>query len=267
MKFKNFIKSDFSETEIRKIDENRDVQLARLIGLLLTDGGLSLISGKKWRVHFTSNSEEFMKEFESLVKQLFNLSTTKEYRNGAWKAQTWTSRKVKDELIGYSPTYRTLSREGKETEAKIPDFIVSNQELAKQFLKYAFTADGTVIFNIGKAKYGYRFDRCAKLYCEHSSLRKQYFELLKKLGYNPIILKDAVLLRKPANMKKFANEIGFVEGVKISGNGLWKGITKFQLMKFAANSYDLKPKALGNSKNDIHTNLVNLILGSGYQMI
>ena len=40
-------------------------------------------------------------------------------------------------------------------------------------------------------------------------------------------MQDAVLLRRPANIAKFATEIGFVEGVKISGNGLWKGIYQF----------------------------------------
>ncbi len=245
----------------------REILLARLVGLLLTDGGLSLISGKKWRIHFTSNSVDFVKEFESLMMQLFNLKVAKEYRNGAWKAQAWISRKVKDELIGYSPSYRTLSKDGKETEAKIPDFIRNNSILAKEFLKYAFTGDGTIIFNIGKARYGFRFDRCVKLYCEHNNLRRQYFELLKKLGYKPTMLKDAVLLRRPENVIKFSEEIGFVEGVKISGSGLWKDITKASLLRFAAKSYNLKPKELGKTKSDIHANLVSLILKSGYQMI
>lgn len=245
----------------------REILLARLIGLLLTDGGLSLISGKTWRIHFTSNSKEFIKEFENLMMQLFNLKVAKDYRNGAWKAQAWISQKVKSELIGYSPTYRTLVKDGKETEAKIPDFITSNENLAKEFLKYAFTGDGTIIFNIGKANYGFRFDRCVKLYCEHASLRRQYFDLLKKLNYNPTMLKDAVLLRKPENIEKFANEIGFVENVKISGAGLWRDITKSNLLRFAAKSYNLKPKELGKTKFDIHANLVSLILKSGHQMI
>ncbi|MFH0949512.1 MAG: LAGLIDADG family homing endonuclease [Candidatus Aenigmatarchaeota archaeon] len=250
-----------------EINKNRKELMAKLIGLLLTDGGLSIISGKRWRIHFTSNSEPFVKVFENLIKQLFNLRIEKNYRNGAWKVQTWISKKVKDELVQYSPTYRTLSIEGETTEAKIPDFIYQNSELAKDFLRYAFTADGTVIFNIGKAKYGFRFDRCVKIYCEHPNLRKQYFELLVRIGYKPTILKDAVLLRKSENIIKFAKEISFVNEVKISGNGLWRGFAKSELLQFVANSYGLKPKSLGKTKSDIHTNLVNLILKSRSQMI
>ena len=267
MKLKNFITSNFDKIEIEESNENRNVLIARLIGLLLTDGGLSRISGKRWRIHFTSNSEHLTNEFEKLVRHLFNLSMAKEYRKGAWRVQAWVSRKVKEELLSYSQTYRTLSIEGKETEATIPSFIFSDKELATEFLKYAFTGDGTIIFNIGKARYGFRFDRCVKLYSEHSRLRKQYFELLKKLGYKPTMPKDAVLLRRQENIIKFTNEIGFVERVKILGKGLWAGISKAELLRFAANSYNLKPKSLGKSKIDIHANLVNLILRSGYQMI
>ena len=127
--------------------------------------------------------------------------------------------------------------------------------------------DGTMIFNIGKALYGFRFDRCVKLYSEHTGLRKEYFDLLVTLGYSPMMLNDSVLLRKPGNIKKFAEEISFVSNVKISGNGLWKGIAKADLLRFAANSYDLKPRQIGNAKYDIHANLVSLILRSRDQMI
>ncbi len=248
--------------------KNKKILLARLIGLLLTDGSLSQIKKTKvWRISFISNSEKLVSEFERLAFELFQIRFTKEHYKGAIQIKHTINRKYVEEMLNYSPTYRTLTKNGKETEAIIPEFIKNQKNLAREFLKYAFTGDGTVIFNIGKAKYGFRFDRCVKLYCEHTSLRKQYFELLERLNYKPTMLKDAVLLRKPENIRKFTKEICFIEGVKISGNGLWNGITKANLLRFAANSYNLKPKELGKTKDYIHTNLVNLILRSGYQMI
>lgn len=122
-------------------------------------------------------------------------------------------------------------------------------------------------FNIGKARYGFRFDRCVRMFCQHTGLRNQYFELLRNLGYKPTIIEGGVLLRKPENAIKFAQEIGFISDVEISGNGLWKGIIKDALLRFVANSYGLKPKALGKTKSDIHANLVRLILESGDQVI
>lgn len=262
MKLKiNFINSNFGKAEIEEINENRQVLLARLIGLLLTDGSLSQIKKTKvWRISFSTSSEELAAEFEKLILELFNIRIRKIPYKGAIEIKHTIGRQFAEELLSYSPTYRTLANDGKETEAVIPEFVKSNENLAREFLKYAFTGDGTVALQIGKAKYGYRLDRNIRIFCEHTNLRRQYFELLKELGYGPTMLKDGVLLRKPENIKKFSEEIGFVEGVKISGNGLWKGITKSQFLRFVANSYNLKPKELGKTKDDIHKNLVSLIL-------
>ena len=249
-------------------NKQREKFLARLIGLLLTDGSLSQIKKTKvWRISFSSNSVELAKEFQALILTLFGIRTRVREYNGALEIKHTLNKKFVEELLIYSPTYRTLAKDGRETEAKIPNFITENEVFAKEFLRYAFTGDGSVILNIGRAKYGFRFDRCVKLYCEHTSLRKQYFDLLTKLGYGPTMLGDAVLLRSPEKLSRFSKEIGFVNDVKISGNGLWKGITKSELLQFAVKSYNLKPKALGKTKDDIHANLVRLILRSGYQMI
>lgn len=261
MELNNFTNSNFGKAKTKEISENRHVLLARFIGLLLTDGSLSQIKKTRvWRISFSSNSEELAAEFEKLVFDLFRIRVRKRPYKGAIEIKHTINKRFAKELLAYSPTYRTLVKDGKETEARIPEFIQSDENLAREFMKYAFSGDGTVIFNIGKARYGFRFDRCVKIYCEHRSLKKQYFELLKELGYNPTMLKDAVLLRKPENMMRFSEEIGFVEGMKISGNGLWKGISKSRLLRFAANSYSLRPKELGKTKTDIHSNLVNLIL-------
>lgn len=245
---------------------NKEILMARLIGLLLTDGGVCQIA-KRWRIHFTSNSEPFVEEFETLIKKLFNLRMVKEYRNSAWKVQAWISRKTRDELLKYSPTYRTLNIDGKETKAKIPNFIKQDTKLANEFLKYAFTADGSVRLNVGKARYGYRFDRTITIFCKHTTLRKQYFNLLKRLGYKPTMLSDGALLRRRENLIKFTKEIGFVKNVRISGNGPWNGITKANFLRFAANSYNLKPRKIGKNKYDIQSNLKKLALRSGNRMI
>ena len=251
------------QIELTENIENRETLMARFIGLLLTDGGVSQISGKKWKVHFTANSETLCNNFITLIKKLFNLSTRPVKSRGAFSINVWISEKTKNELLSYSPNYRKLAYDklnGKYPKTIIPEFISNNSKLAREFLKYAFTGDGSVIFNIGRARYGFRFDRCVKMYCEHPNLRKQYFELLKKLGYKPVIWKDSIILRKPENLTKFQREINFVENVKISGNGLWKGFNKTDLLKFCVKSYGLEPSKLGKTKEEIHTNLKYLLL-------
>ena len=148
--------------------KGREILMARLIGLLLTDGSLSQIKKTKvWRISFSSNSSELTKEFSNLIFQLFEIKTKQRTYKGAFEIKHTLKRKFAEELMTYSPSYRTLAynkQEARYPETIIPNFIVENDTLAKEFLKYAFTGDGTIIFNIGKARYGFRFDRCVKLY-------------------------------------------------------------------------------------------------------
>lgn len=260
------MKSDFSnkfdKIELPENTETRDTLMARLIGLLLTDGGVSQISGKRWKVHFTSSSEMLSIEFGGLMKQLFHLSSRPVKMKGAFYTSIWISRQACDELHSYSKSFRKLAYDkpsGSYPEAIIPRFVMENENLAKEFLRYAFSGDGTVTFYIGKARYGFRFDRCVKLYCEHPTLRLQYFELLKKLNYKPTMWKGSIILRKLENLTKFRNEINFAENVKISGNGLWKDISKSDLLRFCVSSYKLKPSQLGKTKKEIHSNLIKIL--------
>ncbi len=276
MKNKNFQSKNTASLENI---EDRNAILARLVGLLLTDGGVSCISGK-WRIHFTSNSLELINEFRNIMKQLYGYSLATEKRFGAITVRTWINQRVKNELLSLSPSYRTMAcrhfpvcpklqgknykscaicSAGEYPPAKIPDFVFENENLARELLRCALTADGTVTFNIGKARYGFRIDRCVKLYCEHPKLRKQYFDLLEKLYFKPIIVKDGVILRKPQNLEKFMKEINFVGNVKITGNGIWNGFNKTDLLKLCIDSYSLKPSQLGKNKIEIYNSLLKLL--------
>jgi hypothetical protein len=66
-------------------------------------------------------------------------------------------------------------------------------------------------------------------------------------------------MRRKKNLERFNKEIGFVEGVEISGRGQWSGITKSVLLNFCANSYSLKPSSLGKTKKEIYDNLSFLV--------
>lgn len=232
--------------------------LAKLIGFLLTDGGVSKVSGK-WRIHFTSNSDTLNEEFRNLINKIYGYKLATEKRFGAKTLRTWINKEISNELLSLTPNYRTLAYDKSKNDypnAIIPKFILNNRQYGKEFLKYAFTSDGSAIFCIGRAKYGFKFDRFVKICCEHPNLREQYYKLLKKLGYKPSIQNDYVCLRGKENLEKFYKEIGFIEDVEISGNGPWNGITKQELLKFCVKSFDFKPSNLGNSKKQIHINLL-----------
>jgi hypothetical protein len=167
------------------IPENTDK--AKLMGLLLTDGGVSKVSGR-WRFHFTSNSDILVGEFKNLVKRLYGYSLASEKRFGATSVRAFIRNSLADELHKLTPSYRKLAYDklnGEYPAVVIPDFINKNKKMAKLFLKYAFTGDGCISFSVGKAKYGFKFDRNIAIYCEHPILRMQYYLLLKELGYAP----------------------------------------------------------------------------------
>lgn len=272
MKFKNFNK-----------------KLSKLIGLLLTDGGVLCVSGK-WRVHFTSNSKILVDEFRHLMKDLYGLSVATEKRFEATTVRAWINRKVVKELLSLTPSYRTMEcnhhpkcpkLNGKKHSsciickpkinyppAKIPDFIFENKNLACNFLKYAISSDGSVHFYTGRARYGFRFDRAVRLCCKHPELRKQYLHLFKKLGFETKVFGNEIIIRKHKNLQKFHKEINFVKGVKIRSKGPWNGFEKSNVLDLCLKSYLVSPSDLGNNENDIRNNLVEIFAsGTGSSTI
>lgn len=264
-------------------NSERQLKLAGLVGLLLTDGGVSCVSGK-WRVHYTSKSKVLINEFKNLMRDLYQKNVCPEKRFGAITVRCWIDGNIRNELLSLSPTYRTTmcnhfpicpKIKGKNykpckeclpkdnyPQAKIPKFISQNKSFAREFLKYAITADGSVVFYIGKAKYGFRFDRYIILCCKHSFLCKQYFRLFRNLGFKPKISKKGIVLRRKINLLKFSKEIGFVKGVEILQNKLWNGFDKSTLLRLSVYSFLLKPSELGDTKDKIYKKLLN-ILASG----
>ena len=76
MKFKISIQKQKLEiSELKRIEND----LAKLIGLLLTDGGICNISGK-WRIHFTSNSDTLVNEFKNIVDRIYGYKLFSEKR-------------------------------------------------------------------------------------------------------------------------------------------------------------------------------------------
>ena len=116
--------------------------MARFIGLLLTDGSLSQIKKTKvWRISFSSNSNELADEFEKLVFKLFEIKTKQRSYKGAVEIKHTLKRKFAEELISYSPSYRTLAynkAENKYPEPTIPKFICDKSKISKRIFKICF---------------------------------------------------------------------------------------------------------------------------------
>lgn len=123
--------------------------------------------------------------------------------------------------------------------ASLPNDLIKNKAVLCQFLKVAFSCDGGINLYIAKSKYKWLI-RNAYLACQHPNLIEQYDYLLKKLGIvGKILWKDELLrIQGQESLEKFAKEVGFLEGVKITQNSAyWQGFEKQKVLDLAIKSY------------------------------
>jgi len=263
----------------------RTKELAELSGMLLTDGGVTCVSGK-WRVHFTTTSDILEGRFKELVIKVLNRHPSKASTHSGTQ-QNASINKIINELHELSPTFRTKpcnhfpicpKLRGKHFQpcsicnpikinnemfppAKIPEFIFNDKHGAIDFLRAAFTCDGSIILSVAKSKNGFRLDRKVVLSCEHPQLKEQHAQFLVQLGFKPKIRKDCIVLGGKENIVKFQKEIGFIDGVRIIRNGRWGGMEKSKLLKLCVKSFDMPEIFELKSVEEIFSFLKNLLLG------
>ena len=264
---------------------NDKLKMAELVGLLLTDGGVSRISGS-WRVHFTSTSPVLNQKFKNLVAELLNRHVTEEKRNNA-TIQRASINRVADKLFNFSPSFRTLGCESspvcprirgktsgsctickpilnKKNEkfppTRIPKFLFHNEKAAIRFCRCAFSCDGSVILWVGKTRNGFRLQREVRLFCKHPQLLCQHKKLLEKLGFNPKSSNDTIVIRGKTELTRFFKKIGFVKGVKITRNEIWGGFEKSKLLELCVKSFEMSQIFKLKSKTKIINFLKNSLL-------
>ena len=79
------------------------------------------------------------------------------------------------------------------------------------------------------------------LACHHPILRKQYLLLLKNSGIiaTDVTGNNIVRIQGEKNVKKFAEKIGFIEGIKVTKHSkFWVGREKNEVMRLMLDSYD-----------------------------
>lgn len=251
-----------------KMKSEERKELAKLIGMILTDGGID----RKWRMHFTTTSPILEEEFRKFTKQILDRPAIKERCHDAVRLVTRVT-KLKDYFEKLSPVWRhqactsfpyarcikdssfhkfhILKEDKKFPLVVIPDFILEDKVCSAEFLKYAFTCDGTVTFAVAKSKYGFRLHRKVKIACEHPLLKQQYSEILKSFGIDSYIEKDGIGITGRERIELFFKQIGFVKGVVILGKKVWGGIEKYKLLQLCVKSYEMNEVFELTSKEEI----------------
>ncbi len=257
------------ETQSNALEPN--VDLGILIGLLLTDGGISKHQNS-FQIEFTNKSQALHDIFKAELRKLFEITKFTEISHSDFKEIKRTKVRNKhaiEALFNIVPTFRTKQfTDGTFPQSKLPDFFfeLPNVEIYK-ILQAMFSADGCVSLWIvrNKRKNLWEIKKLVKISCKHPVIRQQLFQLLKKLDYSPTLRKsnDEVVLFRKQDIIKFRKEIGFVNGVKVTKDSKnWEGFEKNQILDLAIKTYKLKKKDLHEfkTKDDIIFSLKSTIL-------
>lgn len=230
--------------------EELDPEEVVLLAILYTDGCLSPKGKNSWRLFLGNTSWQIIRLFKSSLVSLFGVAEkririAKRNVNGKpyFKAII-DSKEIGDYLFEKYGTFRTLkyiSDNGQSYYplASLPESLAKDKNATRQFLQVAFSCDGGINLYVARSKYIWLI-RNIYLACQHPTLIKQYHLLLKSLGVEAkILFKDELLrIQGKANIEKFAQEIGFLKGVKITQNSAyWQGIEKQTVLKLTLASY------------------------------
>lgn len=244
-----------------KVKEN--VDLGILIGLLLTDG---CVRKNKWKIVFTNKSEALQNFFKTKFISVFgNANFIEISRPNGVKNIEVNSKQIVTTLLKFTPTYRTRKfDDGTFPSVKIPEFIfkLKEKEICK-ILQAMFSADGTVCMSIkwNKRKEKWVFGRRVKITSQNPRIKQQVAELLQKCGFSPSIQCDGVALERKSDIIRFAKEVRFVDGVKVTKNKIWREKDKNVVLDLLVRTFKISQTELNKfkSKEEIINFLNNLL--------
>ena len=227
-----------------------DKATATLIGLLFTDGCLSPKGKNSWRFYFSNKSEKLISVFRECMMQVFALPQSRVRlgftKDGLYRAIV-DSKEFGELFTQRFGTFRTLNYPGGElTKAHLPIRELLKHNVAKEFLKAAFSCDGGVNLYVARRKGTQWLIRGVYIACAHPILRKQYCFLLKSFGINArnVHGDEKVKIETKKDIQLFYQKVGFIEGVRITHTSkFWPMIEKQKLLKRVIESYD-KPASV-----------------------
>ena len=213
--------------------------------LLFTDGS---VMPPRHRVGFSNTSPVLIRRFVRLVKEVYGYTISKGYFQPGKSSRLpvtaiqFPSKEIVNDLLSDAPGYRTDPfKDGSYPDARLPVswFALPEDQLA-EVLQCAFDADGGCSLRVSRSakKQCFELERQVFLTCWHPVLRKQYAELVNKLGISAHVYRDRVSITGENNFRKFADNIGFSPGVMVSYKSpRWQGIEKRRLLQLILHTY------------------------------
>lgn len=106
---------------------------------------------------------------------------------------------------------------------EIPDFITSNRELSKIFLRIFFGAEGSISIDRKYPK--------IEISTTTKKLQEQLQQMLLSLGIRSRIYSNGIHIREKESVKRFIKEIGVAPVFRI-GRGKFAGMKKVDVLNF-----------------------------------
>lgn len=199
-------------------------ELASLLAMLFTDGGVSPKEKNSWRIYFSNSSEILIQLFQDCVAKIFGLERKririKVTLEGFHKVVI-NSKEIGNYLVRRFGTFRTLKyKDGKWPDIKLPIDQLITSNVVDEFLKVAFSCDGGLCFYPayregprGGTKW---LIRTVFLSCHHPKLRKDYLTLLRFLGIRArdVPQDGKIKIEDENNIRKFKKLVGFARVVR-----------------------------------------------------
>ena len=208
------------------------LDLLKLHIMLLADGGI-VKRERTYKIYLTNNSEILQEMFKECAKRAFGINHFITDVSRGSPQIIFHSKSAAKKLFKLSPTYRT----SKYSDGTIPPAKLTSQlfklpvKEQRELLKLLFSLEGSISVAFQQRKNKTQMLPRIKLGCTHLKLRKQLCRWLRKLGFHPTEEKEGIYLRKLADIKKFAREIKFIDGVKVCGKArFFKGMEKNELL-------------------------------------
>lgn len=235
--------------------------LASLIGMLLTDGGVSKISKNRFEIFLASNSKGLRNEFELDMREHFGVDRFYTIHGKTVCKIRAVEESAGLQLLRLSPTFRTRPCNvypfcpkmlGKELKTiphecnslngypptKVPNFIMEGPLKTKRTaLRSAMSGDGGVEFHeifVGHKKY---LQRRLIFRCHNPNLKIQWKKLFEDCGFNITETKNEIRISGIEQLLKFQAEIGFLNDVKVERSKYWNGFEKNEVLNKMISSF------------------------------
>jgi len=238
----------------RRIKEINDVKINKdfyeFLGLVLSDGYIG-----KYEIGFSNKDSSLISHYCEIINNKWNQKFYKRKRENGLT-----------EISIYSIKLVNLVNEFLNNKKSFSDKIMKKENYYNSFLRGLFSGDGCIAVSISyrKSKEKWRVEYFVSLAVFNDKIIPFIIRILKIKGYNLTFNKNYIFFHKKEDIKKFYEEIKFIEGVKIRKSNYWNGFEKNKVLDYIANNisedYKLKELVKENDKENIINHIKEQII-------